>query len=226
MRVRLFQFNESMKTETKSPTEYPLTSNQYKALAPEQQQAINTVAEYLSGDKFTAQPTDQEISSTLTLLKPGAEEYCDDPLNVQMKCGAIYEVALELAQAELKRRNVSNCDLRLVLAARCNEVTQVAVVARHKPICYLYEAVNACDLCYDQLDHLANAIIGVKNRLVERFDQSLEIYVIMDGGVIHEIVGLPDNIHVTVLDYDIEGVEKERLEISPLDGEVCTINSW
>jgi hypothetical protein len=29
-----------------------------------------------------------------------------------------------------------------------------------------------------------------------------------------------------VLDYDTEGVEKDRLEISPLDGEVCAINKW
>ena len=48
----------------------------------------------------------------------------------------------------------------------------------------------------------------------------------MDGGVIHEIVDLPDNINVTVIDYDTEGVEKERLEISPVDGELCMINKW
>jgi hypothetical protein len=54
----------------------------------------------------------------------------------------------------------------------------------------------------------------------------VEIFVIMDGGLIHEIVNLPPNIMVTVLDYDTEGVEKERLEISPVDGELCTINKW
>jgi len=30
----------------------------------------------------------------------------------------------------------------------------------------------------------------------------------MDGGLVHEIVNLPPNINVTVLDYDTEGVEK------------------
>lgn len=54
----------------------------------------------------------------------------------------------------------------------------------------------------------------------------MEIFVIMDGGLVHEIVNLPPNINVTVLDYDTEGVEKERLEISPVDGELCTINKW
>jgi hypothetical protein len=54
----------------------------------------------------------------------------------------------------------------------------------------------------------------------------LEIFVIMEGGVVHEIVGLPLHIKVTVIDYDTEGVEKARLEISPVDGELCVINKW
>jgi len=53
-----------------------------------------------------------------------------------------------------------------------------------------------------------------------------EIFVVMEGGVVHEIVNPPPNIHVTVLDYDIEGVEKERIEVSPVDGEACVINKW
>ncbi len=54
----------------------------------------------------------------------------------------------------------------------------------------------------------------------------VEIFLIMEGGVIHEIVDLPPNINVTVIDYDTEGVEKERLEISPVDGELCVITKW
>jgi len=53
-----------------------------------------------------------------------------------------------------------------------------------------------------------------------------EIFLIMEGGVVHEIVDLPDHIHVTLVDYDIEDVEKERLEISPVDGELCVITRW
>ena len=66
----------------------------------------------------------------------------------------------------------------------------------------------------------------MKNRLVERITKPIEIFVVMDGGLIHEIADLPESVKITVLDYDTEGVEKERLEISPLDGELCTINSW
>jgi len=54
----------------------------------------------------------------------------------------------------------------------------------------------------------------------------VEIFLIMEGGVVHEIVDLPDNIHVTLIDYDTEGIEKERLEISPVDGELCVITKW
>jgi hypothetical protein len=54
----------------------------------------------------------------------------------------------------------------------------------------------------------------------------VEIFVVMEGGVVHEIVNLPPDISVTVIDYDTEGVEKDRLEISPVDGELCVINKW
>jgi hypothetical protein len=54
----------------------------------------------------------------------------------------------------------------------------------------------------------------------------VEIFLIMEGGVVHEIVDLPDNIKVTLIDYDTEGVEKDRLEISPVDGELCVITKW
>lgn len=53
-----------------------------------------------------------------------------------------------------------------------------------------------------------------------------DIFVVLEGGVVHEIVNLPPNIGVTVIDYDTEGVEDNRLEISPLDGELCVINKW
>ena len=53
-----------------------------------------------------------------------------------------------------------------------------------------------------------------------------EILILVDGGVVHEVVNLPSPINVTIIDYDTEGVENERLEISPVDGELCVINKW
>ena len=72
---------------------------------------------------------------------------------------------------------------------------------------------------------LAGALVRLK-KWVSRFQRKRGISGIMEGGVVHEIVDLPDNINVTVLDYDTEGVEKERLEISPVDGELCVITKW
>ena len=72
---------------------------------------------------------------------------------------------------------------------------------------------------------LAGALVRLK-KWVSRFQRKREIFLVIEGGVVHEIVNLPPNINVTVIDYDTEGVEKERLEISPVDGELCVINRW
>lgn len=76
---------------------------------------------------------------------------------------------------------------------------------------------------------MKSRITGVLLRLkhwLSRFQHKREIFVVMEGGVVHEIVDLPDNINVTVIDYDTEGVEQERLQISPVDGELCVITKW
>ena len=73
--------------------------------------------------------------------------------------------------------------------------------------------------------HLMNTGTTKKPRKTAAI-KPVEIFVVMEGGVVHEIVNLPANINVTVIDYDTEGVEKERLEISPVDGELCVINKW
>jgi hypothetical protein len=72
---------------------------------------------------------------------------------------------------------------------------------------------------------LAGALVRLK-QWVFRFQRKREIFLIMEGGVIHEIVDLPENPTVTVIDYDTEGIEKERLEISPVDEELCVITKW
>lgn len=77
----------------------------------------------------------------------------------------------------------------------------------------------------DLKSKLAGALGRLKKR-VSRFQRKREIFVVMEGGVVHEIVDLPDNFNVTVIDYDTEGVEQERLEISPVDGEACVITKW
>jgi len=77
----------------------------------------------------------------------------------------------------------------------------------------------------DLKSKLAGAL-GRLKKWVSRFQRKRKIFVVMEGGVVHEIVDLPPNINVTVIDYDTEGVEKERLEISPVDGGLCVITKW
>jgi hypothetical protein len=106
------------------------------------------------------------------------------------------------------------------------DTTHVVILDYDKPICYLHEWTKAWHLSFATLAELVDAVLVVKKSLVEKVTKSTEIFLVMEGGVIHEIVDLPDNINVTVLDYDTEGVEKERLEISPIDGELCVITKW
>ena len=176
--------------------------------------------------------TDEEITWTFNLLKPceGAvppEEFDGDVLTViRKKFGAVYEVGLEMAEAELKQKNITDFSFCMVVDPSYDDATHVAIVNYHKPICHLHEWIKPWDLSFDSLATLADAVLSVKTRLFEKVTKPIEILVVMEGGVVHEIVDLPDSIHVTVIDYDTEGVEKERLEISPVDGELCVITKW
>ena len=75
---------------------------------------------------------------------------------------------------------------------------------------------------------MAGAVLAVKKKLVDKVGEftKREIFIVIEGEVVHEVVNLPPNIHVAVIDYDTEGVEKDRLEISPVDGELCVVNKW
>jgi hypothetical protein len=53
-----------------------------------------------------------------------------------------------------------------------------------------------------------------------------EIFVVVQQGIVREVVGLPANTQVTVLDYDIEGADLTEIKISPVDGEACLINQF
>jgi hypothetical protein len=114
----------------------------------------------------------------------------------------------------------------MVVDPSYEDTTHVAVLDYDKSVCYLHEWSKAWHLGFATHAELADAVLVVKKSLVEKVTKYLEIFLIMEGGVVHEIVDLPDNIKVTVIDYDIEGVKTERLEISPVDGELCVITKW
>jgi hypothetical protein len=218
----------------KTDTEYPFTAEQLNALTTPQRQAIEAVAEYLTGNTFTANQTDEEITNTFNLLKSCAgcvpsEEAGEDLLNtIRKKFGAVYQVGLELAEAELKEKKITGFNFCLVTDPSYEDITRVAIVDYRKPLCYLHDWGKAWHLGFETLRDLADAVLLVKKNLVEKVIESSrkDIFILIEGGVVHEVVNLPPNINVTVIDYDTEGVEKERLAISPVDGELCVINKW
>jgi hypothetical protein len=219
----------------KMETEHPFTREQYESLTPEQRQAIEAVAEYLSGGSGCKQDlTGEEISGAFNLLKlcegcvPG-EEVDGDLLNtLRKKFGAVYEVGMELAEAELREKKITGFSFCLVTDPSCEEATHVAVLDYNKPVCYLHQWTKAWHLGFATLPELAGAVLRVKQQLVEKVAEFTrhDLFVIIEGGMVHEIVNLPPNLHVTVLDYDTEGVDREQLRISPIDGELCVINRW
>ena len=70
-------------------------------------------------------------------------------------------------------------------------------------------------------------MLSVRKFLVRKVTDALakepEIFVVVEGGLVQEVVDLPAHIRLTVIDYDTEGVEAERLEKSPLGGEPCCL---
>jgi hypothetical protein len=79
-----------------------------------------------------------------------------------------------------------------------------------------------------QSKKLAEAILKLKRRLVQKIVKSRqrEIFVILDRGLVQEVIDVPPNTIVTVLDYDTEGIAPEDLKISPVNGELCLIDQW
>ena len=53
--------------------------------------------------------------------------------------------------------------------------------------------------------------------------RAAEVFVVLQGGLVQKVVALPAHIRLTVIDYDTEGVDDERLEKSPLSGKPCCL---
>ena len=44
--------------------------------------------------------------------------------------------------------------------------------------------------------------------------------------MVQQVTSIPDGIEVVVIDYDVECEGADRLDVSPLDGEPCIINTF
>jgi hypothetical protein len=216
-------------------TEYPFTAAQFNSLSEAELQAVLAVAEYLSST--TTEITDEDLSMALNLMKPSEggvpfEEIDTNVLvTVRRKFAAVYQPAMELAQAELKQKGFkerAHFNFCLVIEPSDEDTTHVAVVDYDKPVCYLHEWSKAWHFSFENLAQLAEAVLTAKANLVARVMElcKKEVYVVLEDGAVREVEGLPAGKQVVVVDYNIEDVEKSELTPSPLDGELCKLTAF
>ncbi len=51
------------------------------------------------------------------------------------------------------------------------------------------------------------------------------ITITMEGGVIHAVEGIPNGVTMRILDFDIEGVEPERISTTASGDKAC-VSEW
>jgi len=222
-----------MKTKTKCA----FTRKQYDGLTGEQKQAVEAVAEYLNAGSFAneAELSTDEIASTFNLLKashgcvPVEEAGEELDQTIRRKFGALFQVGMELAEAELakagkkERKDFKFC---MVVDPSYEDATHVVIVDYDKPICYLHEWSKAWHVGFANLGELADEVLRIKDVLVGQVAKSKELMIVVEGGLVREVVNLPEPYRVTVVDYDIEDRDEEDIEKSPIDGEPCHIRKF
>ena len=138
---------------------------------------------------------------------------------------------MELAEVELKKRGLEerkHFNFCLIIEPSYEDTTHVTIVDYDKPICYLHEWSKAWHFGFSNLTELAGAVLSAKGALVNKVTdfQKKEIFVLLEGGVVHSVVDVLPDMQLTILDYDTEGVEKSRIEPSPVDGRLCVISRY
>jgi hypothetical protein len=160
------------------------------------------------------------------------EEIGDDVLQpIRRKFSAVFEIAIELAEAELEKRGLkphTDFNFCLVIDPSFDADTHVVVFDYDRPVCYLHEWCEARDFSFSDVSKLAKAVLTAKDTLVQKVEQftKKEIRILVEGGVVHEVLHVPPDIQVTILDYDTEGADEESLGISPVDGKLCAISRY
>ncbi len=68
---------------------------------------------------------------------------------------------------------------------------------------------------------LSNLELSIANPIISTID------VVVQGGTIQKILGIPKGIEIRVIDYDTGGTPSDELSISPLDHEeFCLLQTW
>ncbi len=222
-----------METET----QYPFTRQQLDGLNNEQKQAIDAVAEFLTGSTISQETnlSDESISEALNLLKPSdgcvpPEEADEDLLRtIRKKFAAVYQVGMELAEQELNHKGIKEFDqfnFCIVIEPDSEDCTHVVILDYKRPVCHLHEWSKAWNFHFSTLALLADEVLRIQKHLaqaVANITKPRELMIVLEGGLVREVVDLPENTNVTIIDYDVEDADPQDLKISPLDGDPCYI---
>lgn len=216
----------------------PYTRQQWDALNEEEQQAVDAVCVYLHGIPLPRgeQLTDAAISCSLNLLRPTDEAYVPDDEHdgdithaIQNKFHALYHAGITLAETSLNRqgkKSTQDFNFLLVVETDIHDTTHVVIVDWDSPRRYLHEWADAMDFQFADLKAIAAKVLAVRDTLLNAVLNPRRIYVVVESGLFKEVRNIPPGVEVHCLDYDVEHLEPERLEISPLDGEACTITKF
>lgn len=216
----------------------PYTRQQWDALNSEEQQALDAVSVYLHGLPLPrrCELTDEAISTALSILRPINEACVPDDENdgdlthaIQKKFHAVYHAGITVAQTSLNQQGkkpTQDFNFLLVVETDIHDTTHVVIVDWDSPCRYLHEWTNAMDFQFADLKAIATKVLAVGNSLAEQLLHPQPIYVVVECGIFKEAHDIPRGIEVHCLDYDVEHLPPEKLEISPLDGEACTITKF
>lgn len=217
---------------------HPFTRQQWDSLADEEKQAVNAVSVYLHGGPLPSdnELTDSVLSTSLNLLRPTDDAYVPDDENegditqaIQKKFHAIYHAGIALAETSLNRQGkkpTQDFNFLLVVEMDVHDTTHVVIVDWDSPCRYLHEWADAMGFQFADLKAMARKVLAVRNTLVNEVVNPQPILVVFECGIFKEAHDIPRGFEVVCLDYDVEHLPPEKLEISPIDGEACTITKF
>jgi hypothetical protein len=218
------------------------TVEQFRQLTDVQKTTLAALADYLTSTSLLLESLNDELlAEVFNLFKPCRgcvpEEEADENLlpTIRRKFAAVYQVGMELAEGELKAQtpeSAKRCSFHAVIQPSYEDATQVVIVDYDRPICYLRESAKAWQFHFATLAELADEVSRVRDHLVCQVQWHApttpphRIFISVEGGLVQEVTGVPAGVQVVVLDYDIEGVQADELETSPLDGQPCCLSEY
>lgn len=164
----------------------PYTRGEWQRLTDQQREVLQRIAVNRGLDSIPDEPQDPaepdfELHEAFNLFRPchgcvPEDEIGDDvALDVRHKFSAVYYVALELAEEELRTQgfwaDAPALGMRLVIDASYEDETNAVVVdwrPEQRPFCYFQESSKAWCFVFETLTELADEVLRIRDILIER----------------------------------------------------------